>query len=367
MKVVFIGGYEDSEILAAPLRVAEELYHSLRPKVKYLTRIACFKRSGKKNIRLKLFGRENLGGGVLRLGVFSQIKYILKEKPDFIHLINDESFYLFLFLLKPFCGFRIIYHCHSLNQYVYKYFSSPKGKEKIRFRIINFMNLRYSDKVIFLTQRDRRFASLYLRRGKERSVVIPNGIRSIQISGNPNDVIRKRIAFTGQIDRSEKGFAYLLNALSILNTGFELVVFGYKKQQSIKQKMPEKVNLRVFEPKSQAEYLQELSKSDLLVVPSMYDSFSLSLLEASMIKIPFIASSRAGITEHLPPDVKKLTYYYKSPEKLASLIKEYYREPGEFVSIIEKIYLNRNFFSWEIISEKYLSLYSNFAGTKNKS
>ena len=155
---------------------------------------------------------------------------------------------------------------------------------------------RYADKLIFQTAHDRD--SICNRNGYsiEKTAVIPNSIRAGWFkpdfrNSNKSEML-KNIIFIGS-DHKRKGLNALLSALVLLREkgrDFTLSLVGDFPLTS-GDELPEWVHLtgRLDTP------LPGLAKADLLIVPSLYDSFPNTVLESLFVGTPVIGTDVAGI------------------------------------------------------------------------
>jgi glycosyltransferase involved in cell wall biosynthesis len=187
-----------------------------------------------------------------------------------------------------------------------------------------------------------------------KSSVLPNNINVSWLKDNlqrrnykiKNSLIK--LCFIGNLGDKRKGLDYLLQAFDSSNTLKDTcileVIGGGNLLEQYKLKY-EQNNSIVF-----LGYLNSpsevLSGSDLLIVPSVADSFPNTILEALFLKIPVIGSNRGGIPEAL--FFKELIFELDVDilrEKLESLLNN-----EELLKIKEKCELRRSAltFDWNM-------------------
>jgi glycosyltransferase involved in cell wall biosynthesis len=175
--------------------------------------------------------------------------------------------------------------------------NSLKGKIfNIRNRLKEILIKTNSELIIFQNEYDR---DSYINRNsylKGRTEIIPNSIRASwfvdSLRGTNSSTSLKNILFIGSNDR-RKGFHLLLEALSELrleNYDFNLTVVGSFPETDRKE-MPD----WVFMKGHLKSPLELLAQSDLLIAPSLYDSFPNTVLEALFVGTPVIGTDIAGI------------------------------------------------------------------------
>jgi glycosyltransferase involved in cell wall biosynthesis len=111
------------------------------------------------------------------------------------------------------------------------------------------------------------------------------------------------ILFIGEFKR--KNLDDVLMALSKLNKNIKLIVVGGKRAggKTYYMKMIEHLKLtsRVlfYDFVSQKQLLELYKISDVYILPTLYDTFGLTVLEAMAVGLPVIVSRRAGVSELL--------------------------------------------------------------------
>lgn len=103
-----------------------------------------------------------------------------------------------------------------------------------------------------------------------------------------------RALFIGRIDL-RKGIPYLLQAARQFGSGLELTLVG-EKTPSIKPIFEKFAgNFRYLESKPKPQLRELLWESDLLVLPSLVDSFGFAAMEAMACGLPVIVSENCGV------------------------------------------------------------------------
>lgn len=158
-----------------------------------------------------------------------------------------------------------------------------------------------------------------------KSAIIPNNINPSWVTNHHIDAVQKTtpkrtdteliLCFIGHITKL-KGLEVLLSTVKILtkqNYAIRLNVVGDGEQlHYLKNKYGNQANIAFWGFRNDAIHI--LKESDLLVVPSFYDSFPNTIMEALYMDVPVIGSKRGGIPEMLEyeelvfePNVEALT------------------------------------------------------------
>ena len=364
MKILFLGAYNDSDIVLAPIKVGKELFKSLsfhKINIVYL----CYFDDGSKYSRFqKIFSFKKINERVFRSGIFPLLLFVIKYKPDIIQIVTPDAFYLPLILVKKVLKFRVAYLSHSIISYSLKNFLSISCYQKIRLRIIEKYVLKYSDIIEILSRVEARFLTRFLNIKKEKIKVVDNGIIPSGVKKEYSDSVETiKIIFVGSISRKEKSFNLLLEALSKLTNKVSLNVYNYEQQENAISKIPENVQLILGDPLKEMKLREEFCKNDLLIVTSNHESFGLSLLEGMDTGILFISTDRVGLTERFPESFKRFVVPYGNVEKLKSKILElHYLDEGEKNKLVEEIRKFSLGFGWDNITNQYLNLYKETLG-----
>ena len=357
MKILFLGAFDNSEIVLAPLKVANKLFAEIEKfetiEIKYFTYFYDETR------RQKLFGKEKIKRNIFRFGIFSLLTNIIKYKPDIIQIVNPDAFYLPLYFLKPFIASKIIYHSHSLLPLMLKYYLDDNTKyERIRFKIICAFVYRRSDYIFLFSERERRYLRRYLNINEKKILVVNNGVENNDLKKNYfNDEETIRLIFVGGINKKEKGFDYLISALKVLGRKFILSIADYTNKENYAA-IPENIELNRLDPMNENDLRQEIIKNDLIIVPSKYDSFNLALLEAMNSGLLFVSTNRVGLTIRMKNNYDELIVSYGRPDELAKKIENilnYSNDKKQRLSKeIHEFSLN---FLWEKTAKDYSNIY----------
>jgi len=117
VSIVFFGKFSGSEILSGPEKTARRLFEKYSAGSEGLF-VQYFFDGKIHSVWKKLFGREtkiiNDNAVVYTLGIFSIYAFLLKYKPDIIHIITFERFAIIVYLYKIFNPLKILYNSHGV-------------------------------------------------------------------------------------------------------------------------------------------------------------------------------------------------------------------------------------------------------------
>lgn len=359
MKIFIAGDIKEENKNEAPVLVGDYLLRYLLKKgidVSYLT---YFKEGARFSRKQKLFGSEKINEHVFRGGVFPLLRYIIKNKPDVIHLINIEFFYLPFYLLKLFLRFKVVYTVHGLVSYELNFRNHPL-RYRLRSRFIEWMNFHFADKLIFLA---KMTADLSNNINPAKKVILDNGIITEKIRKNYCEEIAIRfskIAFIAneyEGERKEKGLDLLIEFLNNCPEEFLINFYGSREN---KETASGNVKIRRHSFLNEDELSAELVNNDIFIAPSRIDTFNLGLLKAMSLGMLFLCSNKVGLSERFDESKKKFIYHYDDEKD--------FRMKLEFLSSLdntERDEYSRSFksfadkFDWDNIIQNYIALYKN--------
>ncbi len=231
--------------------------------------------------------------------------FLLKEDFDICHI---HDFHHFTSLISVFvCRIKrkpVILSYHG----IYK----NKGILSLLTKIYELLFLKLiknSVKVVIVSSNfsKREVISLY-KIDKNKVVKIPNFISSdlLKCSGNFKEKygIKKYILTVGRFSY-EKGFEHLLRAFELVSEEFKnltLVLIGGKRGYlRVVKKLIHKLNLenRVFilVNASNEDVYSAFKNSAMVVIPSIYEPFGITALEAMFFGKPIVAFNVGGLKE----------------------------------------------------------------------
>ncbi|MBN2618559.1 MAG: glycosyltransferase family 4 protein [Spirochaetales bacterium] len=261
---------------------------------------------------------------------------ILKlQKDSYVVLSFGETNYLSLKLIKLLRKAKIIFAFRSNTFRALKdendnYRKSNNLKTFLKLKKMLFIEkdlTKISNKIIFQTAFDRDDICTRTRTEIGKTSIIPNSINEswflpeFRNTNNSNQL--KTIIFLGSYS-DRKGAIFLLNAIKILHDSahpIKLDMYGYGE---------EKIKLGLFIKENNLEEIVQLNnaisnpisiigKYDLMIVPSIYDSYPNVILESLFTGTPVIASNNSGMKEILY--YEELLFETAEPKSIANRIK----------------------------------------------
>ncbi|HCY74567.1 MAG TPA: hypothetical protein DHV28_01480 [Ignavibacteriales bacterium] len=149
------------------------------------------------------------------------------------------------------------------------------------------------------------------------------------------------IGYFGRLDFKEKGINILLEAflnLSKVNKDLFLLLIGNGVDEiKIKETISQyKLNAKVMNSREDIyNYYQLL---DMFVLPSRIEPFGIVMIEAGIMKIPFVGSSVDGIVELIENEKDGLLFESGNSDDLVSKILKIYYDKKYAYQLVENLY-----------------------------
>ena len=235
---------------------------------------------------------------------------------------------------------------------------------------ISTTNLNKYDKLFAISEAVKKDISL---RGGPETKVVYNGIKIDKVKqalNKPNNNLFKIVQIS-RLDFRKKGQNILLNAVSILKnergyTNFSVDFIGEASNVEDKIFLDFLVKDLGIEnctnflgPKDRSYIYENLTNYDLLIQPSYYEGFGLTIVEAMAAKVPVLISQIDGPMEVINSGKYGLFFKVGNYTECANKIEEVITKR----IIIDKYFLDKSYsyckenFNIEKTATNYLSLY----------
>lgn len=200
------------------------------------------------------------------------------------------------------------------------------------------------------------------------SQVIPNGINTNIVKEKIQNAHSQSIFNIVQVSRlqhSKKGQDILIHAAKSLKErgidNFHITFIGDGESKEYLQTLVQELNLTknitFLGSKSQEYVLSHLADYDLLVQPSRYEGFGLTVAEGMAAKLPVIVTEDQGPAEVIEYGKYGFTFENGNAESLADKIEKIIKE-GVSDKLISEAYDHvKNNYSVETTASKYIEFY----------
>ena len=300
----------------------------------------------------------------LIFNIYSLIKYIKHENIDIIHTYDSYANFIGTIAAK-FSGAKLVYTAHLESDIDYRF--SP-----LRPKFL----LRQAD-LIITTCKDYIQAGLQCRLESKKMIDIYTGIRNFgsyveneELSFADYQLNRENgrsiVALVGRVD-VQKGHELMLEAVKRNRDLFQGILILFVGDVGINTRYVERLRdiikandmgdiIKITGAVSSVSKLLQIV--DLIILPSLYESIPMILLEAMNAGKPIVASNIGGIPELIKDDETGYLFNIDDVDSLARKISELILNPhvGErFVANGKKL-LNENF-SIDKMGERHMAAY----------
>ncbi|MEC4677653.1 MAG: glycosyltransferase [Nitrospirota bacterium] len=212
--------------------------------------------------------------------------------------------------------------------------SDVQGTQKGRLAL--FLSLWVLKRAAVITTVNQDLKQWVIDQGipEERVVFIRNGVDLSSVQEIRKDTSICRLLFVGSLI-PRKGVRYLIESLSTLiciERNFSLTIVGEGaekkrlKQQVDQSALNDFVSFVGSVPPDQI--VNYLSKSDCLVLPSLWEGTPNVVLEAMAAGLPVVASDLSGIREIVTPDLNGLLFQAKNVDELSKALMKIISDQG---------------------------------------
>ncbi|WP_406661232.1 glycosyltransferase [Methanolobus sp. ZRKC3] len=205
----------------------------------------------------------------------------------------------------------------------------------------------------------------------KNAVVIPNAIDntwfektdSCEITGEPSIFYHGRLSPEKGVDILIKAFSKAVNKSSKASKT-KLYIAGDgpsgKDLQNLVMKYNLQNNIEFLGILNQYELKSYLSSVDAAIYPSVYDAFSLAILEAfSTANGPVYYSKNAGINDFVLLDGYKFNSFYPTIDEICIIIEDLVNEIDKKKIISQQKKFAKKY-TWDKVAEQYIELYKTF-------
>lgn len=324
----------------------------------------------KTHIHLKTVMPPNIFSAFYLVRLFSKLNFRVFHLHGFGHLFIDFTALLCTLIRKPYIltlhGFP-----HSpqklggIIKFLYYLYLSTAGR----------LTLHKACKVTVISSAIKKEALAY-GVDENRIEVIPNGLNLTKYNHIENSIefrrkfeidLNDKLIVAAGILHERKGFQYLIMAMPLIESQYEnikLVImgrdggYGKKLKELTRQlKVEDKIIFTGFLDFKMK--LMAINEAEVFVIPSLVEPFGLVALEAMAIQIPIVATKVDGLKEVLKDCKIAIMVKPYSSQELAKAIINIVSNLNLIESFSEKTKNKLKDLDWDVIIDRYLSIYSN--------
>ncbi|MGA7837078.1 MAG: glycosyltransferase family 4 protein [Ignavibacteriaceae bacterium] len=358
MKIVYLGKYVENEIMNGPEKFSRRLFQFASSDYKITFIDYFFKRCKQNNFVESWIGQKKVTSApeVLRLGLFPLFYYLKKQKPNIIHVLTAERFTILVYLYKVFIRSKIVTTFHSIQKYEIPN-NVKKKKEFNRYRdyIWEWLAIKLSDKLIFLSADHLALAEEYYNINKSKVAIIPNGVEKEFVNINRKikiDNFLKIVFYNGNNDFIDRGLEKILNILNISGLPLKLYIIGRRPVF-----LDINLDVELCSPMNKNELESFLADKHILLKSTTFDTFPIFAIECMAAGLIVILSSKVGCVKYIINGKNGFVYDYDKPEKINEILKNLYYGKFNLNNISENAKKIINQLGWDRISKMYINCY----------
>lgn len=301
----------------------------------------------------------------------SLLKYIPEFQKNFFEFLKEENLtYDFVYChyylsgligleIKERLNIPLIINFHTLalmKNLVARTEDERENTQRIKYEILL---LKEADKVIATSKTDAQYISALYDYPLEKVFILTPGVDLNLFKPEEKKRNNKNILFVGRI-KPLKGIDVLLYSLKILKMNVSLTIVGsgdkeIKRLKEIKKILKIKIPVNFVGKKTQAELPDYYNASDVVVMPSQYESFGIAALEAMACGVPVITTDVTGISTLFDEDHPLITSA-SNPVLLAEKIENLLDNKKDYERLSKEVLEKAQKLSWDIIAGKFESI-----------
>jgi len=286
-------------------------------------------------------------------------KQIQKFNPDIIHsnlLLSDWIIGWFKIIHKK----KIV--ISTIHGYYQERSHEIRLKHKLHFFIQGILYRKYNS-IVCVSQHVKQYFCKSYSVNTNKCKIIYNALSNINSYPvfNVNAKFAGKLLFVGSL-RAVKNLHLLINVLKLLPDYFTLTIIGDGDLREELESQADSLNLtkRVIFLGYQPNAYMEIAEYNILIVPSLRESFSLIALEGLSIGIPVIASKVGGINEIFKAELKSLLFNPNDIEELKQKVLDVESKYSFFVNEFSRYRFSYLDYSIQSLAGKYLEVYRKY-------
>lgn len=359
MEIIFLGRFNNSEILNGPEKVAKRLFNQLALNNIKVTFIEHFFNSGQKRFLNRWLGYKVIKTNpkVLRLGILRLFWYLIFQQPEIIHIISAERFIIPLFYYKFLLKSKIITTLHSiLKEEIPPERISKKGNHIGRDFLLENLIIKNSQKLVFLSQIQLNLAKKYYHIRNKNVSMIPNGIDEEFFSERKFPEINNFlniVFYNGTGDKIDRGLKFVLEELNNVEEKIKLFIIGSDTTGQL-----DKVHfeVEVVKPMSLTELIEFLKDKHFILKSITYDTFPLIVAESMAAGLIPVISDKVGLVSLIRHGENGFIYDNRIIA-LSSLLNHIFSGAYNLRNISQNAKDSVRQLRWTKIASMYLELY----------
>ena len=171
-----------------------------------------------------------------------------------------------------------------------------RGWLKIQIaRVVESLSYNSADAIIITSEVDKKFISDTFSVSPSKINVVPNYIDIHHFRSQPIEKVSGRIIFVGRLE-PQKNILAFVESLKGLNVNLVMAGAGSMKREIINTANMDGISIEFLGNVPQSALPIELAKSEIYVLPSLYEGNPKTLLEAMACGVACVGSNAKGIS-----------------------------------------------------------------------
>lgn len=367
MKIAYLGRFNFSESMTGPEKVGKRISY-LALQEHNIIFIQYFFYKEKNHIFKKLFGKRLTyvnGLKVYTVGIFPLLKILFDFKPDIIHAIVFELFYQIAFLFRKFFRAKIIYTVNGIVKYESEKFLEVSQYYRIRVASAERVYIYNSDLLFVLSKQALKvLKEEYKNLDLKKVRFIHNGVDEIFYNIPPlRNNSKLKVVFPPLTDRKEKGLVFFKEIIEQITIPVA-VYLSEAITPNISFNNP-KIEVRTFSTMTTEELAKFWSDKDVVILPGLYETFSISIAEAMVAGVIPVVSENIGFSSYIQNYDNGFVFQLNNTSIAAAFLDELSQSPDLRKKLSDKARGIYHILTWNKVFEKYNFYYNQLAGAKD--
>jgi len=359
MNVVYIGRYNDTEILSGPEKAAKRIFNE---HIKHCegTFIQYFFDGRQYGLIKKLFGKDvkNVNNSkVYTLGLFRIVPTLIKLRPRIIHFINYERFGVTALKYKIFSKAKFIYNAHGIIAFGNDKMKTVSFFYRLKDKICEKQYFRFSNKIVFMSGESIELAENYYKINNDKCFIIANGIDKQFSSVVPKNNGTLKAVYIAGAELHESGMSFLKSVIPAIKNNLELYIIG-NIIDSAMDKLNKNVKIHFVNKMNTDELAAFYQDKDIFLSLNKYDTFSISSVEAMAAGLITIVTQNTGMSRYITTGENGYTIKYGEIHELCDIIDSLNLNPALRIRVSSESRKIYEILSWENVYETYKNIYA---------
>jgi glycosyltransferase involved in cell wall biosynthesis len=250
---------------------------------------------------------------------FIELRRVVREySPDIVHLHSSKAGLIGRIVSRN-LNIPSVFTVHG-----WAFTEGVSKKRRFIFTMIERFMTYLSDKIITVSDYDKKLA-LKLKVGCSNLITtIHNGIHDVDCSVEPTDSENNvKLIMVARFDEPKNHYLLLQTLSSIKNLPWEIEFVGdgpsFKNIQALVKKL--EIDRKVIFSGACKDVVDRLNKADIFLLISNWEGLPLTIIEAMRASLPVIASNVGGIPELIDSDETGLLVERHDIQGLASAMR----------------------------------------------